>query len=365
MQTLAGRFVRRSHRWNWISGILAVLLMLALGTRPASAQILVCSSSCPPPTVTISPVNTTYVIPTVQFTVTLCGVTNISNRSILFNGVQQISLDTLSIPPTGTCPPDGSYIVSAYQYTGTVSLLPGVNTLVASASGGVPLDTTVSSALYTLVVPSVHVTAAQSVEQALPGASVSAVFTVTNLAAGSDTFTVWKGCRGAGLTASSCDSATKTVFLAAGASQLDTVATTAATADSIGTFIVRATSHTNSAVFDSGATDVFVGPTPPVGVTQVGLTSLPAVEKDRCLIESIAPNAASACGYLRAVHPLPSVRTYTKAHTPTLLYDGGTAAPLPLLPSWYAVPGPEPRTSIRVVVGGQSPGGRRTARFDK
>src|SRR5207249_3594463 len=48
----------------------------------------------------------------------------------------------------------------------------------------------------------------------------------------------------------------------------------------------------------------------------------PATSIDRasCLVFAIVRDVASECGALRITHPLPSVRTFNKVRTPTLIY---------------------------------------------
>ncbi len=56
------------------------------------------------------------------------------------------------------------------------------------------------------------------------------------------------------------------------------------------------------------------------------------IERSACLTIALGPNAAAECGNLRIVHPLPSVRTFNRLRTPTLLYNSEFAHPYPAVP---------------------------------
>ena len=56
------------------------------------------------------------------------------------------------------------------------------------------------------------------------------------------------------------------------------------------------------------------------------------IERSACLTISLGPSAAAECGNLRLVHALPSVRTFNKLRTPTLLYNSEFAHPYPAVP---------------------------------
>lgn len=74
----------------------------------------------------------------------------------------------------------------------------------------------------------------------------------------------------------------------------------------------------------SGAADTGV-----VAVTYV--RPAPVIARDLCLTVAVGQSAASECGDLRIVHPLPTVRTLGKARTPTLIYNSQHARPRPIV----------------------------------
>jgi len=62
------------------------------------------------------------------------------------------------------------------------------------------------------------------------------------------------------------------------------------------------------------------------------------VERGLCLAIAAGTAAASECGDLRMVHPLPTTRTMNKGRTPTLLYNSQTAHPFPIIAANVTIP---------------------------
>jgi RHS repeat-associated protein len=64
----------------------------------------------------------------------------------------------------------------------------------------------------------------------------------------------------------------------------------------------------------------------------------PGTERDLCLSFSVSAEAATECGDLRLVLPLPAVQSLGKARVPTLLYNSQFAHPFPLVSANVTVP---------------------------
>ncbi len=63
-----------------------------------------------------------------------------------------------------------------------------------------------------------------------------------------------------------------------------------------------------------------------------------SVERDQCLTISVGDNAAYECGDLRLVHDLPSIQTYSRLHTRTLIYSSQDADPYPIIRANVTLP---------------------------
>lgn len=89
--------------------------------------------------------------------------------------------------------------------------------------------------------------------------------------------------------------------------------------------------HADNGVKDSALVTVQSGGTPAViALSNSGLNPGTAVSRDLCLTASVGSSAASECGDLRVVHPLPAVMVKTVTQQPTLVYNSATAHPYPL-----------------------------------
>ena len=76
---------------------------------------------------------------------------------------------------------------------------------------------------------------------------------------------------------------------------------------------------------------------PPV-VDVASVNSGAIVERDECLTIALGSDAAAECGDLRIVHALPSMRTLSRDHTPTLLYNSQHARPTPIIAANVSLP---------------------------
>jgi hypothetical protein len=79
------------------------------------------------------------------------------------------------------------------------------------------------------------------------------------------------------------------------------------------------------------------------------------LERSLCLTISAGAGAASECGDLRLVHPLPGMKTYNQQRTPVLLYNSQHAHPHPLVTAQVTVPagsGTPSQVTATLTVGG-------------
>jgi len=163
-------------------------------------------------------------------------------------------------------------------------------------------------------------------------------FTVQNTGSGTNTYTLT--CAGSpnitctGLTIDGAPASS--VNLYAGTAK-SVVAAYNTSAIGTGTLTLRA-SGTNAS--DSGTYSVPVvtpSPQPPV-VDINSVNSGTFVERGLCLTIAAGAAAASQCGDLRIIHPLPTTRTMNKVRTPTLLYNSQTAHPYPIVAANVTLP---------------------------
>jgi len=127
------------------------------------------------------------------------------------------------------------------------------------------------------------------------------------------------------------------VTLASGASTTVNVTYNSASSGT-GRIRLLATHSTNGAIKDSGWVNVALGTQQSPTVSVAGVNSGSVVERDLCLTIATGSDAASECGDLRIVHPLPRTRTLNKARTPTLVYSSQHAQPNPLIAAEVTLP---------------------------
>jgi RHS repeat-associated protein len=114
--------------------------------------------------------------------------------------------------------------------------------------------------------------------------------------------------------------------------------TTRSQAGAVGQLIIRASPIDDPLAFDSAVVAVSLGS--PVRLT---VSTASAAFPDRhdpsgCLTVALGPGAVSECGVLRAIHPLPTVRTMNRARTPALLYKSALAHPNPVVAADVGLP---------------------------
>lgn len=214
----------------------------------------------------------------------------------------------------------------------------GVLTLTASAAGGS------DQGYYTVTVapppaPAI-VIGPDSVPANVPVSStgLTATFTVRNTGTGSGSFTFTTGSCTAPATSCSAPSPSSATLAP---DSTRTVTITYATTSSVATGGVVRLHGVVDTLADDGTTLVATYRDPPLQDTAaVGA----GTERDLCLSFSLTAGAATECGDLRLVYPLPPIQSLGKVRAPTLLYNSQTAHPYPLvqrpvtLPTGQAVP---------------------------
>jgi RHS repeat-associated protein len=240
-----------------------------------------------------------------------------------------------------------SYATSATGGTGTVTFSVPGNQIGPPASSQLTVSTTGQSLL--------TVVAAAGAVTVPPGAG-TIKFTVTNRGTATDSVVLNDICTGAAIR--SCQAPSPSQFsLAAGASIASSVLDTAtSTAGATGTVLLAATvvgvaGGGARAQADTGWTAVTIATPTAIGLSMAGVTSLPTRIKSLCVEEALAARAASTCGALRFVHPLPPVGTYAKVRTPTLIYDHLSARAYPSIAALLTLAGTgSPPDSVTVTV---------------
>jgi RHS repeat-associated protein len=184
----------------------------------------------------------------------------------------------------------------------------------------------------------VRIMAAAGVQTVKPSVAFSTPFTVTNTGNFTDTISLAATCLGAAVTGT-CSVSPTSVTLAAGASAPATLSTTAAsTVGNTGTVRVAAALSSASTIRDSAATDITVKTNRGVGVEIASINNESYQSPDLCLTDAIERGVAYNCGNLRIAHALPSVKTYNKGRTPTLLYNSQLAHPHPVVNALITFP---------------------------
>jgi hypothetical protein len=178
---------------------------------------------------------------------------------------------------------------------------------------------------------------AQSIDRTA-GQSGTARYTVLNTGATSTTYTISVSCTAMG----SCGTASPaSLSLSAGQSGVTTVAYTASsTVGTQGVISVTATNSTPSVVKDQTWSEVNVVAAPTAGavLAGTGVGGSDVLERSLCLTASAGSGLAVECGELRAVHPLPMVRTLNSERVPMLLYNSEHAHPMPIIHADVTLP---------------------------
>jgi len=162
-------------------------------------------------------------------------------------------------------------------------------------------------------------------------------FTIRNPGINQATYTLSATCSGTAI-ASGCTPSIASLTLADGDSGKVAVSYTTGATGTTGQVKLMATATLDATAKDSGWTSVTVGtaqaPTVDVASVNPGTTR----ERGLCLTFAAGDGAATECGDLRIVHPLPATRTLNKLRVPTLLYNSAEARPYPLVAANVTLP---------------------------
>ena len=286
-----------------------------------------------PPTISFSPSSGTF--PAGPRSVTI----NWSDNSILDHDSRVIVFGGDTVTAAFTYVQTNNWTARS---TGTVTIGAGGNTLTAyicdrSADGP---NCTTASVIYAGPVPSVRVSPETPSISVAVGTAAALRFRVVNTGTGRTTYGM--SCS-AGLTG--CTPSATQVTVAAGDSAWVDVSVTPPSA---GLHPVQLTA-TSGSVSGSGTASTNVLLPPPAGFPGDS-ASLLRIERDACVVIAVGPGAASECGDLRVVHPLPSVRVLNTARTPVLTYNSDHARPLPVVAAQFAGPTGTVPDAIRAVL---------------
>jgi RHS repeat-associated protein len=260
---------------------------------------------------------------------------------------------TGTTPTTVTLAPSQNQLVTSSYYTGSA----GSGTLkLIALNAGQKGDTGSFSVPVVALGVSVAPDSGPTLARLANTGPYKEVFTIQNTGAATQTFAI--SCTGSsnvtcnGLNASS-------IQLSAGATTTDT-ATYSVGAAGTGTLAVTASAPGAS---EGGSYRIGVVSStqqaPAVAVDAVNAGKLS--ERDLCFTIALGQAAASECGDLRIVHPLPTTRTMNKARTPTLLYNSQFARPYPVVAALVTLPSTVIPDSVEAVlkVGSDTVGKKR------
>ena len=167
-------------------------------------------------------------------------------------------------------------------------------------------------------------------------------FVVRNPGLNQTTYNLTSTCSGSAVSA--CVASPASVTLASGDSANGTMSYTTGAASTTGQVKLFATAALDATARDSGWTNVSVGTAQAPTVDAASVNAGATRERALCLTSNAGAGAATECGDLRTVHPLPATRTLNKLRMPTLLYNSAEARPFPVvaanvtLPATAAVP---------------------------
>ncbi|HTA72650.1 MAG TPA: hypothetical protein VK733_00195, partial [Gemmatimonadaceae bacterium] len=317
-----------------LGAVYAVLLPMLLGAlaRPMFAQLTALPKNAPYQAV-IGSNNEVFTIqyvgsqsPTANLTISCTGVI----ASCVFAANNQQTLNGVSMPnPFGVL----ALLLEQVNFTtsgggtGTVKLK--VATTNPTANDSAYINVTVP------IVKTVTVTVSpKTVLGATPGQQYTATFSVKNTGNVSNTFGFAATCRGP-VPATCGNPSLSSATLAMGEDTTVTLNWTAASsATGSGWVSMTADDGNGAAGMDTQTLSEYGA-----GLDVVDVNPGPSFSRANCLSVAVGPRAASECGTLRIVHPLPSVKSYNKVHTPTLIYNARLASGTPNIGANLTVPG--------------------------
>ncbi len=225
----------------------------------------------------------------------------------------------------------------AFTVTFHAGNTPGAGTVTATAVGNADLAATIT--LTVLPPPTYAVSVTPDSDRFVVGAGTNSgvAFFVRNTGTGTATFADSVKCTntvGTMFPAPGCFVLPDTVQIAPNAVDTVIVAWTAGSAGAQGRVRLKAVQlNPTGTATDTGwvnaLSNVLVAKAPVVDVAAENPGTI--VNRSLCLSISLPSDAASECGDLRLVHPLPVVRTMNKARAPALIYNSQLAHPFPLV----------------------------------
>ena len=164
-------------------------------------------------------------------------------------------------------------------------------------------------------------------------------FNVWNVGVLADTFAITQTCSGVAA-GGTCTVSQTLVTINPSASASVTVTYTSKALGQVpgdtGLIRLQARRNSDGTKRDSSWTDVTLAPPPPPGVAL--FTTGSTMERDLCVTIGLGSAAASECGDLRLVHPLPPTRTLNRVWSPMLIYNSQHANPATIVQADVTLP---------------------------
>ncbi|HTD62983.1 MAG TPA: RHS repeat-associated core domain-containing protein [Gemmatimonadaceae bacterium] len=161
--------------------------------------------------------------------------------------------------------------------------------------------------------------------------NATATFTVKNTGNGTNAFTTSATCTGAAFISCGTASPASTGNLLAGASTTISVPYTTTSGYNTSGPMVLSVSGTNTSGTGTLTVSTPTAPSNAPGIATASVNDFSERQESLCLAKALVPHVAYECGDLRIAHALPSVQTFNKVRTPTLLYSSQLAHPHPIV----------------------------------
>lgn len=276
------------------------------------------------PTISITPSSGTY--PTAEHAVSIQWADDVE----LDSASDTIWLNQVDVTGNFSWSSTGKSATSS----GTVQLQRGTNNLTAKICDVSGRCTSQTVHLRYEPVGKVAVSPDGSNVTASPFATRTQSFKVKNTGAERESFRIRATCAG---TAGGCSASVNSLSLNPGDSATVVVSYSVGSSGEQGRVELHARSDRLN-IADVGYVNVTVSAGSSMVIDVVSANPGTAVARDQCLLIAAGPAAASECGDLRIVHPLPSTATYNKARAPTLYYNSQHAHPHPTVSAYVTLP---------------------------